>query len=1179
MPEDVKYVVVDVETHDWKTGEQPSRNAMIGRVVEIAWVAYNEAGEEVEAKQYLLKPHGGYERIAEKAVKYHGITNRLVRDRGSDAALVFNEFSSLLQKIPPTEGFVIAHNMKHEDAVLYNNLDEEGRKIWDAVPKCDTMEKAPLALLPRKHFNKGGGDNLVETADDEVDGISDAIVEGINGDGTADEDASQAAGHSPKPSDEDRQAALEIMRQYQAQTQKYALKRGTRTTGAGASWRNPSIFSVDYSNAEQAASYSPGWTAAALAGDMLNRGRQSKSHKSKKDHGGAGDTNPMLWRLWAGRSDRGTLVLQFPGRGATDVELTESSDASNDGRSVQARFVTDTTAQSALQLVPIEGIYGVYDLPCSGPHAVLITESEGVYSSPLPAVDEEDGAEDQTSPLLQLRRIRSLEIVALRDKTLGSDDGKEESSEEQLAEEARQLRLLRRSFKEHDFYFTVPSDVVHDVTHSLQRSFIEHSAESNTPEQRMQNHRWWVPYADENDGASDQRSRRRKRRREVDSRFFWNEQPALALLPPPSESVAQSPHALLLDHVIPVTSAFVGMQRDVPIPSTTTASSIREKYDQVLISRRSKYRTGTRFTRRGADGTGAVANYAETEQICFVRSDENDDTDGGGDLLEVYSHVQTRGSIPLHWSSPAYVTEYRPRVYVGVDPVAQARGLRDHLLGELWRYSSPASGRADGPKQRSRIRAIKDGDAAVETKLAMVNLIDKHGDQGRLGTAFDSVLSAVLEVYQPETNQKEKGAAVEPFLRPGSVEHIWYDFHAECSGGRWDRLSQLLEQVSPALDRQGYFCAVPTGDGSNWELRRLQDGVVRTNCMDCLDRTNVVQSMFGRYALYRQLHERPGLSKRRRALPLECVVAHKQQPLTLPWTEGEAAHRFLWADNADAISRLYAGTPALKGDFTRTGKRTRRGALDDGVNSLQRYYLNNFIDADRQEGMDLLVGSADFNLVPTEEDDDSSRVFMLQELEKSSRRRGYEQTHARIKVEPGQSLFSEDGGSVDDEITPKLSLRWLPEDLRRHMKSEAFRSRAPLSSAAEEEDVDAPTSSDFLLQVTSSAAGDDDLLEEGTLQVLHRRSSLAQPWWVGDEGDDECDPDDDDGQLAQVLETGDSLQLRARHALGFARKRAVAASLILLTKAPILSAAVVVAVLAGGISPLLDNGDSWADSD
>ena len=34
----------------------------------------------------------------------------------------------------------------------------------------------------------------------------------------------------------------------------------------------------------------------------------------------------------------------------------------------------------------------------------------------------------------------------------------------------------------------------------------------------------------------------------------------------------------------------------------------------------------------------------------------------------------------------------------------------------------------------------------------------------------------------------------------------------------------------------------------------LQQGVLRTNCIDCLDRTNVAQFAFGHAALGRQLH-------------------------------------------------------------------------------------------------------------------------------------------------------------------------------------------------------------------------------------------------------------------------------------------------------------------------------------
>ena len=72
----------------------------------------------------------------------------------------------------------------------------------------------------------------------------------------------------------------------------------------------------------------------------------------------------------------------------------------------------------------------------------------------------------------------------------------------------------------------------------------------------------------------------------------------------------------------------------------------------------------------------------------------------------------------------------------------------------------------------------------------------------------------------------------------------------------------------------------------------------------------------------------------------------------------------MWADNADAVSTQYSGTGALKNDFTRTGKRNMRGGtqtaitsfflklriavLNDGVNSMMRYYLNNFVDGFRQ---------------------------------------------------------------------------------------------------------------------------------------------------------------------------------------------------------------------------------------
>ena len=64
----------------------------------------------------------------------------------------------------------------------------------------------------------------------------------------------------------------------------------------------------------------------------------------------------------------------------------------------------------------------------------------------------------------------------------------------------------------------------------------------------------------------------------------------------------------------------------------------------------------------------------------------------------------------------------------------------------------------------------------------------------------------------------------------------------------------------------------------------------------------------------------------------------------------------VWADNADFISLQYAGTGALKTDFTRTGKRSMWGLMADGWNSMIRYYKNNFTDGFRQDAIDLFLG-------------------------------------------------------------------------------------------------------------------------------------------------------------------------------------------------------------------------------
>ena len=660
----------------------------------------------------------------------------------------------------------------------------------------------------------------------------------------------------------------------------------------------------------------------------------------------------------------------------------------------------------------IDGIYGCYILP-SGIVLAVIVSSEEVYTSPVSVVNNgKSRKRKRQRPLINLKRVKRIELVPIPQQSNTDSKGSKsrtvnnnpslpstDSSTDVLLlssipsavtnkEEARQLLLLRRSIQEHDFYFTSPARMVssakrtkvalHDVaTNRVQSYFLAALNQSNS-EEAIVNFE-----VNENDNKL----------LCPDSRFFWNE-----------DLVALLRHSKAYDWIIPCTSAYVGVSRDVPFQTSNSKSKSantdaglmgkiwnilsRSKkvspasisdvegllYDQVLISRRSRFRAGTRFTRRGSDESGNVANYVESEQLVFVKSlftiDTEKDTDKY-ELLDVHSFVQTRGSIPLLWSSPAHVTTYTPKVRIGTDALSQARALRTHIFDQLQKYAG-IDFSSSRPKfiddswkiflhENAKRKGKRQGNDSL---LTIVNLIDKHGDQGRLGETLDSVLNVVLDIHS------DFGRTVVDKNMPSlknSVKHTWFDFHAECrkSNGGWNKLNVLLELLEDDMERHGYFSARPTSQDGSFKILRIQEGVIRTNCMDCLDRTNVVQSLFARKLLFRQLQQRPTSGKQRN-LALEYVIAFtKKDPLHLPWGEGEISHRLIWADNADAISNLYAGTNALKRDYTRTGKRTKLGALDDGVNSVTRFYINNFIDADRQEGVDLMTHTQPFSNAET----------------------------------------------------------------------------------------------------------------------------------------------------------------------------------------------------------------------
>ncbi len=369
----------------------------------------------------------------------------------------------------------------------------------------------------------------------------------------------------------------------------------------------------------------------------------------------------------------------------------------------------------------------------------------------------------------------------------------------------------------------------------------------------------------------------------------------------------------------------------------TTTKIMSTPFTYVLITRRSRHRGGTRYFSRGIDEHGNVSNYNETEQIVVlndaaaapggfaggldVSSRAENEKKALSSETQVLSYVQTRGSIPVFWAEVNDL-HYTPKL--------QVRGIDSAVMAAKRHFDE-------------QIRIYGDN--------YLVNLVNQGGRERRVKEAYEQMVRILVtsphEERQSDPITSEKFHVLEPDKRTQEFDrlhYIYFDFHNETRGLKWHRARLLLERLGEALERQQYFrgADIPGDLSGRMEVQNVQTSVVRTNCMDCLDRTNLVQSMLAQTVLDRML--------------VDLGILPPGQS-----TANDAAFTFLfrnvWADNADVVSRSYSGTGALKTDFTRTGQRTKMGMWRDFNSSLTRYIQNNFADGPKQDGFDLFLGA------------------------------------------------------------------------------------------------------------------------------------------------------------------------------------------------------------------------------
>ncbi|XP_015235267.1 PREDICTED: synaptojanin-1 isoform X9 [Cyprinodon variegatus] len=243
---------------------------------------------------------------------------------------------------------------------------------------------------------------------------------------------------------------------------------------------------------------------------------------------------------------------------------------------------------------------------------------------------------------------------------------------------------------------------------------------------------------------------------------------------------------------------------------------------------------------------------------------------------KVSSFIQIRGSIPLFWEQPG--------IQVGSHRVKLSRGFE-----------------ANAPAFERHFTALR----RLYGKQVIINLLGGKEGEHMLSKAFQSHLKA-----------SEHGTA---------VKMINFDYHQNVRGGKTEKLASVLKpQLNKFIEECGFFYY--SGEKG---IVRTQGGTIRSNCLDCLDRTNSVQAFFALEMLPKQL-EQMGLTEKPQ------LVARFQE-----------VFRTMWSANGDSVSKIYAGTGALDG-------KAKAGKLKDGARSVTRTIQNNFFDSSKQEAIDIL---------------------------------------------------------------------------------------------------------------------------------------------------------------------------------------------------------------------------------
>ncbi|XP_068649727.1 phosphatidylinositol-3-phosphatase SAC1 isoform X1 [Aristolochia californica] len=375
------------------------------------------------------------------------------------------------------------------------------------------------------------------------------------------------------------------------------------------------------------------------------------------------------------------------------------------------------------------------------------------------------------------------------------------------------------------------------------------------------------------------------------------------------------------------------------------------EFSVILISRRSRHFAGTRYLKRGVNDRGRVANDVETEQVIL-------DEEAGSCKGKMSSVVQMRGSIPLFWSQEASRFSPKPDIILQrYDPTYQSTKL--HFEDLARRYGNPIivlnliKTVEKRPREMMLRREFTNAVGYLNQILSEESHLKFiHWDFHKFAKSKSANVLAVLGAVASEALDltgfyySGKPAVVKKKATPLSRTSTGRDpslgdLRATNSGDLSRLGSSNSDGLNSVIARDSEISQQPKKDNYTSNGPRYQSGVLRTNCIDCLDRTNVAQYAYGLAALGRQLH----------AMGLTDV------PKVDPDSSIAAALMDMYQSMGDALAQQYGGSAAHNMVFPeRQGKWKATTQSREFLKSIKRYYSNAYTDGEKQDAINLFLG-------------------------------------------------------------------------------------------------------------------------------------------------------------------------------------------------------------------------------